>query len=318
MPIRREPGRSVEMWVSVTHLGFKVDSSLKGKSKAIRILDCVEDFLKEPFASMRSPLNILAPWGPTLGQLQHFSIRHRIGFTRSLTCHLILLAVHDMRLDDAHIKTVQNLLQPLFLVEATWEGAANIKDEVAKTIGGKMQLSEIKQLDPIQCAHAWSGHAKEEGLLYDAAMDTYLSEYRDQATGTQSISELEEKVIKLIPSQTEACQKKLAYHWQNFRVAKSGVPLSAITNDAWLYGTTPRDGTNALWVQVQLVPLEKRQFCVQRRMGIFLKGIKDAMRLGKKVNLKDQGGNFRDRMTDEVAYEIAAFFPTWHQTSSPS
>ena len=62
MPITPEPGRAVEMWVSVTHLGFKVDSSLKGKSKAIRILDCVEDFLKEPFASMRSPLNILVPW----------------------------------------------------------------------------------------------------------------------------------------------------------------------------------------------------------------------------------------------------------------
>ena len=174
MPITPEPGQAVEMWVSVTHLGFKVDSSLKGKSKAIRILDCVEDFLKEPFASMRSPLNILAPWGPTLGQLQHFSIRHRIGFTRSLTCHLILLAVHDMKLDDAQIKTVQHLLQPLFVVKATWEGAANIKDEVAKTIGAKMQLSEIKRLDPIQCAHAWSGRAKEEGLLYDAAIDTYL------------------------------------------------------------------------------------------------------------------------------------------------
>ena len=77
---------------------------------------------------MRSPLSISAPCGPTLGQLQYFSIRHRIGFTRSLTCHLILAAVHDMMLDDAQIKTVQHLLQPLYVVKATWEGAANIKD----------------------------------------------------------------------------------------------------------------------------------------------------------------------------------------------
>ncbi len=308
MPIKPVPGQTVDMWVSVTHLGFKVESSIKGKSKSIRILDCIEDFLAEPFSSLRSPLSIVAPWGPMKPQLESFNIRHCVGFTRSLTCHLILLAVSDMELDDTQIKSIQHLLQPLFVIKAIWEGAANIKEEVDKTIRSKMQLSEIKRLDPIQCAHAWCSRAKEEGLLYDAIIDTYLQEYREAATGTQSISELEEKVIKLIPSQTEACQNKLAYHWQNFKVAESAVPLGAVTNDAWLYGTKPRDGTNASWVQIQLVTAEKRQFCVQRRIGIFLKNIKDNKRLRKRINLKVMAANLRDKMTDEVAYEIAALF----------
>ena len=105
-----------------------------------------------------------------------------------------------------------------------WEGAASIKEEVAKAINSKMQLSEIKRLDPIQCAHAWASRAKEEGAPYDTVIDMYLQEYCDEATSTQSISDLEEKVIKIIPAQTVACQAKLAYRWQNFKVAESGCP----------------------------------------------------------------------------------------------
>ena len=85
--------------------------------------------------------------------------------------------------------------------------------------------------------HAFAARSKEEGVLYDVGIDKYLEEYREEATGTQSISDLEEKVIKIIPAQTEALQKKLAYHWQNFKVSESGVPLSIVTNDAWLCGT---------------------------------------------------------------------------------
>ena len=57
-----------------------------------------------------------------------------------------------------------------------------------------------------------------------------------------------------------------------------------------------------------MVSAEKRQFCVQRRIGIFLKNVKDAQRLRKKVNIKTMAGSFRDKMTHEVAYEIAALF----------
>jgi len=91
-------------------------------------------------------------------------------------------------------------------------------------------------------------------------------------------------------------------------MAESGVPLVYITNDAWLYGTKPRDGSNALRAQIQLVSAEKRQFCIQRRIGIFLKNIKDAQRVRKKINLKVMSNQLRDKMSDEVAYEIAALF----------
>ena len=308
LPPAPAPGATIELWLSTQKLGFTVDSSIKGKSKCIRIMDCMEDFLAEPYASARNPLNIVAPWGPPTANIADFSVRHRIGFAKSLSCQLILLAVSDMGMKNTELSSIQHLLQPLFVVKAVWEGASSIKEEVAKTIKGKMQLSEVKRLDVIQVAHAFSTRAKQEGVLYEVAIDKFLEEYRDDATGTQSISDLEEKVVKIIPAQTQALQNKLAYHWQNFKVSESGVPLSCLTNDPWLFGTKPRETSNALWVQVQLVTPEKRQFCVQRRIGVFLKNVKDATRLRKKVNLKVSAGGFRCKLSDEAAYEVAALF----------
>ena len=308
MPCSPEPGQVLAMWLYVAHLGFMEDSCIKGKSKCIRILECIEDFLAEPFASERAPLQVLAPWGPWKPEIQIFSMRLRIGFARSLSCQLILLAVMDLKLQDAELLGIQHLLQPLFVVKAVWEGSANIREEVDKTIRGKMQLAEVKRLDPIQCAHAWATRARAEGVEYNMVIDTYLQEFRDAATGTQSISDLEEKVIKLIPAQTAACQRKLAYHWQNFKVAESGVPLASVTNDAWIYGTKQGHNASALWEKILMVSEEKRQFCVQRRIGIFLKNVKDAQRLRKKINIKTMAGSLRDKMSHEVAYEIAALF----------
>ena len=237
MPPAPAAGVTQELWLSPQSLGFTEESSIKGKSKSIRILECIEDFLAEPYASARSPLNMLAPWGAPAAYIANFSVRHRIGFAKSLSCQLILLAVDDMKVSDAELLSIQHILQPLFVVKAVWEGTGSIKEEVAKTIKGKMQLAEIKRLDPIQVSHAFTLRSKEEGMLYDVGIDKYLEEYREEATGTQSISDLEEKVIKLIPAQTKALQQKLAYHWQNFKVSESGVPLSFVTNDPWLYGT---------------------------------------------------------------------------------
>ena len=110
MPLTPAPGVTVDMWLSVAHLGFTVETSVKGKSKAIRIMDCVEDFLAEPYDSLRSPLSVLAPWGGVQRPVEIFSVRHRIGFARSLTSQLILLAVHDMKLRDAELESIQHLL----------------------------------------------------------------------------------------------------------------------------------------------------------------------------------------------------------------
>ena len=108
--------------------------------------------------------------------------------------------------------------------------------------------------------------------------------------------------------QTVPLQQKIAYHWQNFKIDESGIPYGHLSTDAWLYGTKPRDATNALWSLIQAASPEKRQLSVQRKIGVFLQGLNDAKRLWKKLTLKVQAGNFCDSFPAEVPCEIACLF----------
>ena len=90
VPSQRGPSATIDFWVAVWHLGFTSESCIKGKSKAIRILECVEDFLSVPYSTLRSPLQVLGPWGPPQAHIDLFSVRHRVGFGRSLSCQLLL------------------------------------------------------------------------------------------------------------------------------------------------------------------------------------------------------------------------------------
>ena len=62
--------------------------------------------------------------------------------------------------------------------------------------------------------------------------------------------------------------------------------LASLASYAMLRGTRTPDDTNALWANIKAVTVQKRQFCVQRRIGIFLHSFKDASRLKNKFNLK--------------------------------
>ena len=76
-----------------------------------------------------------------------------------------------------------------------------------------------------------------------------------------------------------------------------------------------------MWLDICKVNPLKRQVAVQRRIGIFVKNIKDAIRLKKKFNLRFQAARFRDTHNEEQSYEIAALFshftPDFQRLLSP-
>ena len=69
----------------------------------------------------------------------------------------------------------------------------------------------------------------------DVAIHGYLAEIRATTTDTRHLSELEAQVIRLLPSQTEVLQEKLANHWQNVKVTESAVPLACLASAAMLH-----------------------------------------------------------------------------------
>ena len=305
-------GSEKVLLLSIYQLGFTEDCSIKGKSKSVHILDTVENFLDNPYSSERSPLDVRPPLGGATATIAPYSVVHSIGFSKSLACKLIILAVEEMMRKGTmitdEVSSVQSFLKPLFYVKAVWKGSDGIADDMYHSISGKMMEAQRPRPDVVQISHAYSMRAKLEGVSYEACIDGWLQEYQELATNTKQLSDLEMKIIKILPLQTPAVQQKIAYHWQNFKIDESGLPYGQLSNDAWLYGTKPRDMANALWVIIQSASPEKRQFSVQRKIGVFLKGLNDAKRLRKKVNLKSMAGNFRDQYSAEVAWEIACLF----------
>ena len=107
LPSQPGPSEAIDFWVAIWHLGFTSESCIKGKSKAIRILECAEDFLSVPHSTLRRPMQVLGPWGPPQAHIDTFNVRHRIGFGRSLSCQLMILAVSDLQLSDKKLSSAQ-------------------------------------------------------------------------------------------------------------------------------------------------------------------------------------------------------------------
>ena len=305
-------GEETVLKLSIYQLGFTEQTSIKGKSKSVHILDTVENFLDNPYSSNRSPLDVKPPLGTVASTIAPYSVVHSIGFSKSLACKLIVLAVEELmrtgKMGVEEVSSVQRFLQPLFYVKAIWKGTSGAADDMYDCISGKTMESQRPRPDVVQVAHAFSMRARVEGVPYETYIDTWLTEYNTRATNTKQLSDLEIKIIKILPLQTDALQQKIAYHWQNFKIDESGLPYVQLSTDPFLNGTRPRDSANALWSEIQAASPEKRQFSVQRKIGVFLKSLNDAKRLRKKVHLKIQSGTFRDAYSAEVSWEMACLF----------
>ena len=128
-----------------------------------------------------------------------------------------------------------------------------------------------------------------EDVKLDVAIVGYLAEFRATATNTRQLSELEEQVIRLLPSETEVLQEKLAYHWQHFNAIASAVSLACLASDVTFHGTRAQYDTHDLRANMQAVTAQKRQFCAQHRIGIYLKNLNDASRQEIEVQLENEG-----------------------------
>ena len=82
------------------------------------ILKTIVDFLEKPYASAADPLDVLMPEGLACGsELPPFSVRHNVGFAKSLTIRVILFTTVDMCWDDATMMMFKEELQALTCIE---------------------------------------------------------------------------------------------------------------------------------------------------------------------------------------------------------
>ena len=99
------------------------------------------------------------PLGPATPTIASYSVVHSIGFSKSLSCKLIVLAVDEMMrkgsMSTEELSSVQSFLKPLFYVKAVWKGSSGLADDMYHSIAGKMLESQRPRPDVLQIAHAF-------------------------------------------------------------------------------------------------------------------------------------------------------------------
>ncbi len=320
---------TVEFMLAPWMLGFLASDSVKGKSKMSQITKCLTDFLEKPYASSADPLDVLMPRGLAVGAtIPAFSVRHSIGFAKSLTARLILFATVDMRWQDSDMRAFQKELQALFAIKCIYSPGQDAKAQIQKSIGGKFVAAERQRPDIIQITYSLRNRALDENVDYAASIERYVQEYQEGTVSEgRKMSDLEVSAVKLLPMLTDAGVTKLEYHWQQYPVETSAIPLSKLATPAMMNGTkvpassVQDTAAQALWTTILAPSPEKREAVLARRIGVFIYHIKDASRLKKKVNLRFGAEKYRCNLSDDAAYEVPALFthwaPAWQQMLTP-
>ena len=128
----------------------------------------MENFLDNPYSSERIPFDVKPPLGPATPTIASYSVVHSIGFSKSLACTLIVLAVEEMMrkgpMRTEGLSSVQSFLKPLLYVKAVWKGSSGLADDMYHSIVGNMLESQRPRPDVVQIAHAYSMRSKMEGV----------------------------------------------------------------------------------------------------------------------------------------------------------
>ena len=132
-----------------------------------------------------------------------------------------------------------------------------------------------------------------KGDNFASVIDARIIAFNQGRTDSVNIQPNERAFIKLYPHQADEFLKLLNYHWQNFKVAESAVPLKVWLNpDLSPETKVSRANGLALWVSILQWSPAKNYYWPQRCIGTFVKNIKEAQLAGKKVSLKSMANKF--------------------------
>lgn len=296
--------------VAPWQLGLAPEDSVKGPSKIVYILDTVANFLANPYRSEREPLDLLFAKGARPGDpIGLWSLVHAIGMGKSSACRIILECTVRLQLTDAELLAISDCLQALMRMNATYEPAATEEQQFMQSLGLKTQMAERSRPDPLMVASKWSQLLQGQNLAFAAVIDQRIQDYNKGRADAMAITQAEKAFIKLYVHQAPEFLQLLEYHWQNFKVAESAVPLK-IWSNADLSPDTKQSRANGkpLWMKILKWTPGKNYYWLLRATGIFLKNIKEASLAGKKLHLRTQASKLRCNFKDTTAHDQACVF----------
>ena len=229
----------------------------------VYILDIVHNFLVRPYRSVKEPLDLL--FAATAGQnVDDWSLVHSVGMGKSSACRIILEVVVRLQLTNEEVISIKDELQALLRMKAVYDPADSPEEQLQRSFGNKARVVERPRPDPLQMASKWS---QVLGLQFAAKIDHQIKAFNKDKTAGVQISDAEKAFIKMFVHQSKEFIILLEYHWQNFKVHESAVPLKVWLSSDLSPITKPTsrvDSGNELWRKILTWSPEKNYYWLLR------------------------------------------------------
>ena len=231
-------GSTEDMWVMVWHLGHLEDHAYRGRPQTVHILEKAQSFLERNFDSENFPVRLALP-GPGAipgANLDDQVFKHIVGFTRCLAAMVILEGAASLKLADSDLLSLSDVLMSCFCIKATFKAYASEDQAREESLRLKFQVADSVRPTVFQIYFNLRKRAEQSGKDFLVAGEEIIKTF-NTATNIEGykISELERKVILVLPHQTEHFFESLKYHWQNYKTGESAVPLSYFDDETGLF-----------------------------------------------------------------------------------
>ena len=308
--VDENPDDIPEFMAAPWQFGFTEDHSVKGKSKLVDIMDTVDNFLKKPYNSKNDPLQVLFGPGSQVGApVQDWSMVLSIGMGKSSAARMILEAVSMMNLDHEALKTIAPKIKALLRMRCTYEPAATEEEQLEKALAGKNRVTQRPRPCPLTMAVRWEKVIVKQSLHFASVIDAKLKKFNQDKNEGFGIMDHEIAFIKAHQHQSKEYNAILEEHWQNFKLNESAVPPKKFLFPDLSPDTKVKrcEKTNVLFNKVFTWSKVANVLWLMREIGVFLRGIKDAQRANKRVNLVSNAKAFRRAHSDTSHDEICIF-----------
>lgn len=252
-----------EHWVDCWQLGFSDSAGYRGKPKQVSIVELAINFVEDSFQSVRQPLSV--SFDSSTGPVGMFSIKHVVGFTRSLAAKMVL--EFWSQLNETQQKDLSHVFASCLTIKVTWQVAANAESEFFGSVRGKFQLSESTRPDVIQLYHGWQGLFAKMGMEFNACISDQIKKFNQTSSVAGSrVSDLEAQILKVLPFQLKSFVDLLESHWDRFKSPESAVTLKSLCEKV---DRKAPPTENAAWGSILKATPEKNFIWLQRQIEIF-------------------------------------------------
>ena len=296
-------------------LSWRREDCIKGPSDQNVINSVVLDFLHEPYASEREPLDVLFFELPAGAAIPSFGIGYSIGVAKAMACLSIFYALQNIQPSDDELRAILPEIAALFKIKAVYDPATSMEEQVKRSLSRKIRVTERPRPHVLQFISAFSRtlmskRAKGDKRPDNTVLAAIIKEYNQSQAAKQRLTSDERDAVLFLFHQTPLFQSMLREHWKNFPVKHSAVPVSLLAKPFLSSSCEPpvRRATHPKLHAALSSSPAKLEAWLCRCIGKYAKEWHDCRAQGKSINIASMGPVFRHGNDSEMVRHSAFLY----------